>query len=227
MNQTLWDGYVDEEAGHMGKIKGLQREDTVARAQKNPAGAAQAAGFAGFGDLKNPAQILSEPVDGYKMHFPTRMRQEVLSNVDALAPSWTDLMMWAVLIGEPKMAELLWSKTVQPLRSAVLASCMCRRLSKLPHLLPDAESLLEQSERFEQAARPLVLLHDEALLTYARVVAQLSINLLDAIPDGKVAMPLLLYIPCCTASDGAELMWQDSVTHPLNSHIGIVQVTQN
>ena len=72
-----------------------------------------------------------------------------------------------------------------------------------------------------------MLLHDEALLTYARVVAQLSINLLDAIPDGKVAMPLLLYIPCCTASDGAELMWQDSVTHPLNSHIGIVQVTQN
>ena len=43
-----------------------------------------------------------------------------------------------MLIGEPKLAELLWSKTVQPLRSAVLASCMCRRLSKLPHLAPEA-----------------------------------------------------------------------------------------
>ena len=116
VNNSLWVGFVDDDptvaafkakaAEDPNNVQGgiaptgrkgpLLREDSLTRASKNPAGVAAAAGFAHFGEIAKPAQILSEQVDGYKMHFQTRMRQEVLSNVDALSPSWTDLMMWAV-----------------------------------------------------------------------------------------------------------------------------------
>ena len=50
---------------------------------------------------------------------------------------------------------------------------------------------------------------------------QLALDLLDAIPDGNTALPLLLYIPTCTKEAAAtkskyeayerDLLWEDSV----------------
>ena len=35
-----------------------------------------------------------------------------------MPPNWLDLMMWAVVVGEPEVAKLLWLKTKVPLRAA-------------------------------------------------------------------------------------------------------------
>ena len=37
-------------------------------------------------------------------------------------PNWCDIMMWAVLVGEPELAQLLWAKTKEPMRAAIMAS---------------------------------------------------------------------------------------------------------
>lgn len=51
---------------------------------------------------------------------------------------------------------------------------------------------------------------------------QLALDLLDAIPDSKIALPLLMYIPTCAKDAAAktrrkrdpcvlDLLWEDSV----------------
>ena len=47
----------------------------------------------------------------------------------ALELTWTDLMAWAVLAGHHEVATALWRKTELPLRAALMASQMCRRLA--------------------------------------------------------------------------------------------------
>jgi hypothetical protein len=38
-------------------------------------------------------------------------------------------MMWACLAGKHEMAKLIWAKTESPLRAALMAAQVCRRLS--------------------------------------------------------------------------------------------------
>lgn len=60
-------------------------------------------------------------------------------------PNFTDLMMWAVLAGQHELASVLWEKTADPIRSALMASQLCHRLS-INHLLrADSEALNEQT----------------------------------------------------------------------------------
>lgn len=66
--------------------------------------------------------------------------------------TFTDLMMWAVLSGQHEIGVLLWAKTLNPLRSAVLASQVCLRLSSSPQLRPDRDHLFEQSIKYEELA---------------------------------------------------------------------------
>eukprot|EP00966_Prymnesium_polylepis_P114243 2639906-Prymnesium_polylepis.1 len=43
--------------------------------------------------------------------------------------SWTDLLMWAALIGKQDLAHTFWRKSETPLRDALQAARLCRRLS--------------------------------------------------------------------------------------------------
>ena len=108
-----------------------------------------------------------------------------------------------------------------------MASCLCRRLSKDPKLEPDSQSLLEQ----RYALRSCGCKHGIgakrltpapcALPLCSERFEQLALDLLDAIPDGNTALPLLLYIPTCTKEAAAtkskseayerDLLWEDSV----------------
>lgn len=91
----------------------------------------------------------------------------------AVATTWTDLMLWAVLIGNIELARRMWSKTRQPMRAALIASQLCRSLSKKNHLFSDSRDLLELSLEYERWA----------------------IKCLDSIPSAEEAMPLLALVP--------------------------------
>ena len=56
-------------------------------------------------------------------------------------------MMWAVLVGEDEqIVKMLWGRTVDPLRAALMASQLYRKLASLPHLRADQPTLLAQSD---------------------------------------------------------------------------------
>ena len=46
-----------------------------------------------------------------------------------LEPSWLELMAWAIVIGERRMAKALWTETDQPLRAAIIAARLARHLA--------------------------------------------------------------------------------------------------
>ena len=92
---------------------------------------------------------------------------------DTLVPSWSDLMLWAVLTGEDQLVQPLWAKTRDPLRAALLASKCVMRLSTLPHLRSDLEHLRELAVEYEDWA----------------------IGLLDAVDEAEVVLPVLAMIP--------------------------------
>lgn len=94
----------------------------------------------------------------------------------AVATTWTDLVLWAVLIGNIELARRMWSKTRQPMRAALIASQLCRSLSKKNHLFSDSKDLLELSLEYERWA----------------------IKCLDAISSAEEAMPLLTLVPTIT-----------------------------
>ena len=47
---------------------------------------------------------------------------------------------------EQQIVNLLWSRSVDPLRAALMASQLYRKLASLPHLRADQPSLLAQSD---------------------------------------------------------------------------------
>ena len=63
-----------------------------------------------------------------------------------LRANWTDLMMWGVLSGQHDLAEALWEKTSDPVRAALMASQLCRRLKDEPQLRADMDALQRASE---------------------------------------------------------------------------------
>ena len=56
-------------------------------------------------DITAASNVLSEQVHGYKTHFAARRQQALEGRVFALSPTWTDLMMWALLIGGERPIE--------------------------------------------------------------------------------------------------------------------------
>ena len=62
----------------------------------------------------------------------------------------TDLFFWNILLNRCDLAELFWSKTVHPVRTAIAAAYLLRKVAKL-HFLDHrtAEHLLENARHFE------------------------------------------------------------------------------
>ena len=64
------------------------------------------------------------------------------------------------LVGRPELAEVLWAKTREPLRAALLASMVCKRLSRQDELRAYQEDLQKQSHSFERLALELLDGHE-------------------------------------------------------------------
>lgn len=103
-----------------------------------------------------------------------------------LCPTWTDLMMWAVVTGEVKLAHLLWLKTVAPMRAAVMASRMLRKI---------ANGLGDDSFEGLQA-------HEQAV-TYE----EWACGVLNMIRDEDSAVQMLTLVP----QRGHFKVWENSV----------------
>jgi len=91
-----------------------------------------------------------------------------------LRPTWTDLMMWAAIIGRQDLARLFWGQSPQPLRDALMASQMCRKIA------------VEKADADELPLR-------EAATAYENW----AIGLMDQIADRKDAVRIL-----CSRNDG-------------------------
>ena len=106
------------------------------------------------------------------------------------------------LTGQHSLAIAFWEKSNMPLRAALMASQLCRRLSRHGSLRADSEALLAQSLSYED----------------------LAVELLDAVRDSKLAVQLLCHIQWefhCEGEDGdgeskvkRVLLWP---TSPLES----------
>ena len=90
-----------------------------------------------------------------------------------ITPTFTDLMMWAVLAGQHELATVLWAKAEYPLRAALMASQLCQRLSTNPKLRADSDELTASYMAYED----------------------LAIELLDAVRESDDAAPLLTLMP--------------------------------
>eukprot|EP00965_Chrysotila_dentata_P024991 828296-Pleurochrysis_carterae.AAC.4 len=125
-------------------------------------------------------KVLSLLVSGYDRHFEARSKQR---DASALRPTWTDLMMWAVLIGETDLAHMLWLKTYSPLRAVCIATKACVFLSKDPRNALYKDELVANAAKYEQWA----------------------LDLLDEMPE-DVAHPLLVLVKYMRSSrdKGAE-----------------------
>lgn len=157
-------------------------------------------------------QIFEEFVEGYEEHLKARARVAAWEaghsqSSDTLGgfsfpTTWTDLMIWAVLVNRMDLARRMWSCSKQPIRAALIASQLCRFLSEAEHLNSEEELLLANSATYESWA----------------------IRLLDAIPLAEEALPLLGLVPAIqlrepdAKSGRASLcyVWADS---PLDSAI--------
>ena len=49
--------------------------------------------------------------------------------LSSLPCSWTDMMLWATLTGKQELAKVFWRRTTDPLRDALQASRLCRRMA--------------------------------------------------------------------------------------------------
>jgi hypothetical protein len=61
---------------------------------------------------------------GYRGHLRARSRLSGSFEI----PTFTDLMMWAVLLGNQELARALWRRCLNPLRAAIAASRLCLKL---------------------------------------------------------------------------------------------------
>jgi len=118
-------------------------------------------------------------------------------------------MQWAVISGQHEMARMLWERSAEPLRAALMASQLCRMLSEDDSLRADHDELLEQSEAYES----------------------LAIRVLDAIRESSDAAPLLTLVPWAWHYGAAEgkpprrvLLWPSSVLESSASEDGLLSV---
>ena len=73
-----------------------------------------------------------------------------------LRPEWQDLFLWAVLVGQPEIASLLWRKTEEPLRMAIYASLFCRKMASGKNEGIEKAELEEQALEYEDWAMALL-----------------------------------------------------------------------
>lgn len=98
-----------------------------------------------------------------------------------LRPEWRDLMMWAVLMGNQPLARLLWERTSEPTRAAIMASRACHRL-KMARGEKYDDQLEQQADEYENWA----------------------IGVLDAVDERNEAKRLLEQVPSVQLNLGCE-----------------------
>ena len=156
-------------------------------------------------------QLLEEELAfvGYDKHLESRkalsarkaLKSKVIGSFGAkksrspggdLVPTWLDLMMWAVLIGEDRLARLLWRKTDEPMRAAIMGARVANKIAA--ELGPDHlkyEELKKQAQQYEQWA----------------------IDVLDEIKEDDMAIALLTVVPKKHVTDesgkSADNRWAD------------------
>ena len=122
------------------------------------------------------------------MYEPARrMRSD-----NIVQPNWNDLMMWAVVVGQPELAKLLWAKVRSPMRSAIMAARMNASIElRLGADDLNAEELALRTDLYEKWAS----------------------GVLDEVKDRNEAITLLTLVPRKRNAndDGLLLVWADSV----------------
>eukprot|EP00966_Prymnesium_polylepis_P229064 5300994-Prymnesium_polylepis.1 len=105
--------------------------------------------------------LLRSEVEGYKEHLQTRrVLERVLTLPGASVPEqikmgtipkWADLMLWSILSDHSNLVSIIWRKTELPLRVALVASQVCKRLARHHFGLArlDQDRLAEQSTEYE------------------------------------------------------------------------------
>ena len=104
-------------------------------------------------------------------------------------------MMWAVVTGEEKLAYLLWKKTGEPMRCAIMAAFACRKI---------AEDLGDDA------------LETPGVERQAALYESWAIGVLDEVKEPRLAVSLLTLVPKKKVRDdnGGEVvtyLWKDSV----------------
>ena len=115
--------------------------------------------------------------------------------------------MHQVLAGQHRLAELLWSKTKAPLRAALMASQLCKRLADNPALRADSDELGEQSLAYED----------------------LAIEVLDAVRESDDAVPLVTLLSWEWGKDSEgkgirELLWDQSALDSASEEDGLLSL---
>ncbi|KAL1512225.1 hypothetical protein AB1Y20_005487 [Prymnesium parvum] len=104
-----------------------------------------------------------------------------------LQPNWLDLMIWAVLANQRAVARVLWEKTAEPLRAALICARVCSKLAARD--TGDSEDLLQQAEEYERWA----------------------ISVLDQASGASDAVDVLTLVACRRIGRGIEPLWAGSV----------------
>ena len=101
---------------------------------------------------------LGEDLGGYvNTHLECRyLNRGGEGNTAKLRPEWSDIFLWAVLVSQPEIAELLWTKTDDPLRMAVYASLLCRKLLEALPEGTEKDELLVDADMYEGWAMDLL-----------------------------------------------------------------------
>ncbi len=160
----------------------------------------------GFGILESH-RLMDDDLLGYRVHLQCQrtiallqreafrtgqykgVRRPIASDRDdLLVPSWTDLMMWAVLVDQEDLAWLLWRKTMMPIRAALMASRVMERIAQ-----EEKEETVDEGQ--------------------ARRYERWAIETLRRVRDKTVAKDLLTLVPKKKLPGVGQFMpvWRDSV----------------
>ena len=105
---------------HAGRLKGLLRNPSSVSPKNTGAGKT---GFEPLITYEIRAIIDVLRCASYENHLDARRR------LCMLTPTWTDLMLWAVVVCERKMAECLWERTENPIRPLIVAARVAQTLA--------------------------------------------------------------------------------------------------
>lgn len=132
--------------------------------------------------LSPSCEVLQAMVSGYEEHIKARGEAWLPRRIAPpfRLPTWLDIMMWAVLAGHHELAELTWPRTEYPLRAALLASQLCKKLASEDECAPDRKMLIEQSIAYEVLASNTLGAVREPAVAYA-LLARVPWELADEV----------------------------------------------
>lgn len=143
--------------------------------------------------------VLRRIVPTYAFHLSAR------EQLSMYGTNWTDLMLWAALIGDQPLARMLWLESAEPLRAALIARRLCLRLSLSYEKLDTKYDDLEQcADTYESWASGML---DQLTQT------EDAIDLLTALPC-RVEQQEPSRSPSANARSGKLVrLWPGSLLH--------------